>query len=75
MSDVAKKTAYDNLKKLGVNILLNVSVKDYLDGNVILSDGKKIKTETSIWTSGVIGREVSGIPETSVGKGRRLLVD
>jgi NADH dehydrogenase len=75
MSDAAKKTAYDNLKKLGVNILLNVSVKDYLDGNVILSDGKKIKTETLIWTSGVIGREVTGIPETCVGKGRRLLVD
>lgn len=75
MSDVAKKTAYENLKKLGVNILLNVSVKDYVDGNVILSDGSKIETETLIWTSGVIGREVKGIPETCFGKGRRLLVD
>lgn len=75
MSDTAKKTAYENLKKLGVNILLNVSVKDYADGNVILSDGKKIKTETLIWTSGVIGRKVPGIPETALGKGRRLLVD
>lgn len=75
MSDAAKKTAYENLKKLGVNILLNVSVKDYADGNVILSDGKKIKTETLIWTSGVIGRKVPGIPETALGKGRRVLVD
>ncbi|MFL9832636.1 NAD(P)/FAD-dependent oxidoreductase [Chryseobacterium terrae] len=75
MSDAAKKTAYDNLKRLGVNIILNVSVKDYVDGNVILSDGNKIKTETLIWTSGVIGREVAGIPETCIGKGRRLLVD
>lgn len=75
MSDAAKKKAYENLKKLGVNILLNVSVKDYADGNVILSDGKKIKTETLIWTSGVIGRKVPGIPETALGKGRRVLVD
>lgn len=75
MSDTAKKTAYENLKKLGVNILLNVSVKDYSDGNVILSDGKKIKTESLIWTSGVIGHKVPGIPETCIGKGRRLLVD
>jgi len=75
MSDAAKKTSYENLKKLGVNILLNVSVKDYVDGNVILSDGKKIKTETLIWTSGVIGHEVAGIPENCIGKGRRLLVD
>lgn len=75
MSDAAKKTAYDNLKRLGVNILLNVSVKDYTDGNVILSDGRKIKTETLIWTSGVIGRAVAGLPDTCVGKGRRLIVD
>lgn len=75
MSDAAKKTAYENLKKLGVNILLNVSVKDYAEGNVILSDGKKIKTETLIWTSGVIGLKVPGIPKACVGKGRRLLVD
>lgn len=75
MSDAAKKTAYENLKRLGVNIILNVSVKDYADGNVILSDGSKIETETLIWTSGVIGKEVKGIPETSIGKGRRLLVD
>ncbi|MBW3522886.1 NAD(P)/FAD-dependent oxidoreductase [Chryseobacterium sp. NKUCC03_KSP] len=75
MSNAAKKTAYDNLKRLGVNILLNISVKDYIDGNVILSDGRKIKTETLIWTSGVIGREVRGIPENCIGKGRRLLVD
>ena len=75
MSDAAKKTSYENLKKLGVNILLNVSVKDYVDGSVLLSDGSQIKTETLIWTSGVIGREVAGLPETSVGKGRRLMVD
>jgi len=75
MSDAAKKTAYDNLKRLGVNILLNVSVKDYTDGNVILSDGRKIKTETLIWTSGVIGRAVAGLPDNCVGRGRRLIVD
>lgn len=75
MSDAAKKTAYDNLKRLGVNILLNVSVKDYVEGNVLLSDGRKIKTETLIWTSGVIGREIAGLPENCTGKGRRLLVD
>ncbi|WP_353145766.1 NAD(P)/FAD-dependent oxidoreductase [Chryseobacterium sp.] len=75
MSELAKKTAYDTLEELGVKILLNVSVKDYIDSKVILSDGRTIETETLIWTSGVIGREIHGIPETSIGKGRRLLVD
>lgn len=75
MSAMAQKTAYEKLKELGVKILLNVSVKDYNNCKVILSDGSSIETETLIWTSGVIGREVPGIPEESIGKGRRLLVD
>jgi NADH dehydrogenase len=75
MSKVAQKTAYDTLKELGVKILLNISVKDYKDCKVFLSDGTLIETETLIWTSGVIGREVPGIPVESIGKGRRILVD
>lgn len=75
MSDTAKKTAYDNLKRLGVNIKLNVSVKDYVEENVILSDGTKIPTKTLIWSSGVIGRTIEGIPETSLAKGKRIIVD
>lgn len=75
MSQLAQKTAYEKLKELGVKIVLNVSVKDYTDNKVILSDGNIIETETLIWTSGVIGKEVPGLPENSIGKGRRILVD
>lgn len=75
MSDKAKKTAYENLKKLGVNIKLNVSVKDYVDEKVILSDGSHIPTKTLIWTSGVVGRTVEGIPEHCLGKGKRMIVN
>lgn len=75
MSKMAQEDAYKTLRKLGVKILLNVSVKDYVDKKVILSDGKTIETETLIWTSGVIGREVPGLPEKSIGRGRRILVD
>lgn len=75
MSKMAQETAYNKLKKLGVKIHLNISVKDYVDNKVILSDGNTIETETLIWTSGVIGREVPGLPSESVAKGRRILVD
>ncbi|MBW8523725.1 NAD(P)/FAD-dependent oxidoreductase [Chryseobacterium chendengshani] len=75
MSRMAQETAYNKLKKLGVKIHLNISVKDYVDNKVILSDGSSIETETLIWTSGVIGREVPGLPEESIGKGRRILVN
>lgn len=75
MSKMAQQTSYESLKQLGVKILLNVSVKDYINNQVLLSDGSSIDTETLIWTSGVIGREVPGIPEKSIGKGKRILVD
>nr|WP_314498802.1 NAD(P)/FAD-dependent oxidoreductase [uncultured Chryseobacterium sp.] len=75
MSKMAQETAYNKLKSLGVKIILNVSVKDYLDKKVILSDGSSIDTETLIWTSGVIGREVKGLPAESIGRGRRIMVD
>lgn len=75
MSKMAQQTSYETLKELGVKILLNVSVKDYVDHQVLLSDGTVINTETLIWTSGVIGREVPGIPKEKIGKGRRILVD
>ncbi|MFP7654818.1 NAD(P)/FAD-dependent oxidoreductase [Chryseobacterium proteolyticum] len=75
MSEMAQKTSYETLEKLGVKIILNVSVKDYIDNKVILSDGRSIETETLIWTSGVIGREVPGIPKEAIGRGRRILVD
>jgi len=75
MSETAQKAAYTKLEKLGVKIILNTAVKDYTDEKVILADGRSIETETLIWTSGVIGREVEGIPEESIGKGKRILVD
>ncbi|PZU21569.1 MAG: FAD-dependent oxidoreductase [Chryseobacterium sp.] len=75
MSKIAQEAAYTKLQKLGVKIILNVAVKDYTDAKVILADGRVIETETLIWTSGVIGREVKGLPEESIGKGRRILVD
>lgn len=75
MSKTAQEAAHERLMKLGVKIILNVAVKDYVDQKVILADGRSIETETLIWTSGVIGREVPGIPAENLGKGRRILVD
>lgn len=75
MSKVAQEEAKSVLQKLGVEITLNVAVKDYQDDLVVLSDGKAIATKTLIWTSGVIARELPGIPVEKFGRGRRVLVD
>lgn len=75
MSKKAQQEAEKVLLKLGVRIRLNTAVKDFVDGSVILSDGTSIVTNALIWTSGVIGREVPGIPSESIGRGRRILVN
>jgi NADH dehydrogenase len=58
-----------------VKILLNTAVKDYANGKVVLTNGEEIPTQSLVWTSGVIGREVPGLPVQSIGRGRRILVD
>lgn len=75
MSTVAQDEAKRVLEKLGVKIILETAVKDYVDGKVILSNGVEIKTNTLLWTSGVIGRELPGLPAEVIGRGRRVLVD
>lgn len=75
MSTTAQVEAAKVLKKLGVRIQLNTAVKDYVNGEVILGDGTTIPTNALIWTSGVIGREIPGLPTDSIGRGRRVLVN
>lgn len=75
MSKTAQEEARRVLAKLGVKIILNVAVKDFSDGKVLLGNGDTIPTNTLIWTSGVIGRELPGLPAEVIGRGRRVMVD
>lgn len=75
MSHKAQIEAYNVLNKLGVKIILNTLVNDYVNSEVVLSSGEKIKSSTLIWASGVIAREVPGLSEEAITKGRRILVD
>ncbi|NEU10064.1 NAD(P)/FAD-dependent oxidoreductase [Flavihumibacter sp. R14] len=75
MSVKAQVEATQVLRKLGVKIMSNTAVKDYVDGQVILADGRVIESNVLIWASGVTGREVPGLPAEVVGRGRRIQVD
>jgi NADH dehydrogenase len=75
MSKKAQAEATTVLKKLGVHIQTNVAVKDYVDGKVLLATGESIPTDILIWTSGVTGREVPGLPKEVIARGRRIMVD
>lgn len=75
MSKKAQNEACAVLQRLGVNVILNNAVKDYVDGKVMLANGKAIKTNSLIWTSGVIAREVPGLPPDVIARGRRIQVN
>ena len=75
MSKKAQEEAMEVLSKLGVQIKLNAAVKDYSDGEVLLSNGETLITKMLIWTSGVTGREIPGLSQDAIGLGRRILVD
>jgi len=75
MSKTAQKEALRILTRLGVHVKLNVAVKDYVDNKVVLANGEQISTNMLIWTSGVTGRELPGLPKEAIGRGRRVLVD
>ncbi|MEO6720841.1 MAG: NAD(P)/FAD-dependent oxidoreductase [Ferruginibacter sp.] len=75
MSKKAQREATTVLSKLGVHIRNDVAVKDYINGEVLLDTGEKILTNMLIWTSGVTGRELPGLPAEVIGRGRRVQVD
>src|SRR5690606_24533222 len=75
MSKKSQDEAAKVLTNLGVQIKLNTPVKDYVDGRVLLGNGETIPTNSLIWTSGVIGCEVAGLPAEAIGRGRRIMVD
>jgi NADH dehydrogenase len=75
MSDHAKKASLDYLKKMGIEVLTETMVSAY-DGHILkLSTGEEIQTQTVIWSAGVIGNVISGIPEESKAIGNRIKVN
>ncbi len=75
MSKHASEKALFYLKRLGIDVSLNTKVTDY-DGEILrFSDGNTIKSKTVIWAAGISGEVPSGIPNESIGRGKRLVVD
>ena len=75
MSRKAQEDAFKVLTGLGIKILLNTLVKDYVNDMVLLSNGESIPAKTLIWASGVVARPVSGLSKESVGPAGRIIVD
>jgi NADH dehydrogenase len=75
MSEKTHKNSFDALTGLNVIIKLNTRVLDFDGSSIILSGGEIIEAKSLIWAAGVIAVVPEGIPATSVGHGRRMMVD
>ncbi|PPK93250.1 NADH dehydrogenase [Nonlabens xylanidelens] len=76
MSKKASQKAEKYLRKLGVQIHLNVLVKNYENETVLTNTDLQIVAYTFIWSAGVIGNPIKGLREESVDeRSQRFLVD
>lgn len=74
LSPLSSARAKKYLEKLGVTVVLNTRVLDYF-GDYVQTNGDDIIAKTLIWTAGVTGNPVGGIPLTCITRGDRILVD
>ena len=73
---MSKKSSTDAerfLKKLDVNVWLNIRAQDY-DGNVVYTDKETFQAKTLIWTAGVEGASSLGIDVEKAG-GNRIITN
>ena len=75
MSERSSCEAEKALKELGVEVMTNCMVTDYVDKELVLKDGQRISAETVIWVSGIKANNIDGIPPESIGHAGRILVD
>jgi NADH:ubiquinone reductase (H+-translocating) len=68
-----KSQAY--LEKLGVNIILKTSLKEFDGKQVLLSDGRIVKSNTVVWAAGIKGNVLPGLSSAVINKGNRFKVD
>ncbi|AUC76497.1 NAD(P)/FAD-dependent oxidoreductase [Olleya sp. Bg11-27] len=74
MSEQASLKSLEYLKALGVNVHLNARVANYDGARLTLGDSTSFNTDTVIWTAGVKGNPIHGLPEESI-KGNRIVIN
>ena len=73
MSPQASAIAFRTLEKMGIIIQLKTMVQDYNGKTITLKSGEQIDTRTVLWTAGVSGDQIPGLPPEWVEKGRLLV--
>ncbi len=68
-------TVKEYLAKLGVEVRTDTILKRFDGARVLLSDGSVIGSRCVIWTAGVIGAEIKGLPSEALQLNKRIRVD
>ena len=66
MSAFSSAGALQGLEEMGVHVWLNTRVMQYEQNVIQTNQSLHIETDTVIWTAGVIGNPITGIPETCI---------
>jgi len=74
-SEISSKKATEYLVKMGVEVMVDTLVTDYDGSEVHLKNGKKIPTKTMIWTAGIMGNALKGLPKEAEIIGGRIAVN
>lgn len=75
MSEKSGETALEYLKKMGVNVHLNLAVKTYDGYEVTFNNGEKLITRTLVWAAGVKAQPIKGLKEDSIARNGRVIVN
>lgn len=75
MSEKSSAKAKEFLEKHAVNVLVNTLAKGCSETEVFLSTGETINTGMIIWTAGIRGNTIPGLPEECYQKNNRLIID
>ena len=75
MSPYAQNYSEKYLRKMGVIVKTGVFVNQYDGNTVVLSNGDTINSKNVIWSAGVKGNPIGGIPENLLQKTNRIKVD
>jgi len=75
MSKEASDKSLEYLQNMGINVNLNSRINSYKNDKLTDLSGNEFSTDTVIWTAGVKGAPIDGLPPESMIPGGRILVD
>lgn len=75
MSSFAQNYSEQYLKDMGVIVKTNVFVTSYDGETLTLNNGETIPSKSVIWSAGITGNMIGGIPEENIMRGNRIKVD